>query len=120
MALPVAYSEVLLLFQGVDERDQEVLVVEKSGEQSDSLLNVGPCCVGGLKTRGWVKLLFICVTEVQCIPRTNPFCHLCVSSDLSIEHLIFPSTAFDSAGTFLLHPLYIYIYISLSIPPDSV
>lgn len=65
MALPVAYSEVLLLFQGVDERDQEVLVVEKSGEQSDSLLNVGPCCVGGLKTRGWVKLLFICVTEGQ-------------------------------------------------------
>lgn len=50
--LPVPYSKVLLLLQGVDESDQEVLVVEKSGEQSDSLLNVGPC-VGGLKRRGW-------------------------------------------------------------------
>lgn len=63
--LPVPYSEVLLLLQGVDERDQEVLVVEKSGEQSDSLLNVGPCCVGGLKTGGWVKPLFICVTRTE-------------------------------------------------------
>lgn len=60
--LPVPYSEVLLLLQGVDERDQEVLVVEKSGEQSDSLLNVGPC-VGGLKTRGWVEPLFTCANR---------------------------------------------------------
>lgn len=63
--LPVPHSEVLLLLQSVDERDQEVLVVEKSGEQGDSLLNVGPCCVGGLKTRGWVKPLFICATRPE-------------------------------------------------------
>lgn len=63
--LPVSHSKVLLLFQGVDERDQEVFVVEESGEQSDSLLDVGPCCVGGLKTRWWVKPLFICVTSAE-------------------------------------------------------
>lgn len=49
--LPVPHSKVPLLFQGMDEGDQEVFVVEESGEQSDSLLHVGPCCVGGLKTR---------------------------------------------------------------------
>ncbi len=52
MHLPVSYSKVLLLFQGVDERDQEVLVIEQSGEQSDALLYVRPCCVGGLMTEG--------------------------------------------------------------------
>ena len=50
--LPVSYSKVLLLFQGVDKCDQEVLVVEKSGEHGDALLNVGLCCVGGLMTDG--------------------------------------------------------------------
>lgn len=50
MRLPVSYSKVLLLLQGMDKRDQEVLVIEKSGEQSDALLNVGLCCVGGLMT----------------------------------------------------------------------
>lgn len=50
MSLPVSYGEVLLLFQGMDESDQEVFVVEKRGEQSDALLDVRPCCVGCLKT----------------------------------------------------------------------
>lgn len=63
MGLPVSHSKVLLLFQGVDERDQEVLVIEKSGEQGDALLYVRACCVGGLKTGRWIKLLFICVTS---------------------------------------------------------
>lgn len=52
MHLPVSYSEVLLLLQGVDKRDQEVLVVKKSGEQSDALLYVRLCCVGSLRTEG--------------------------------------------------------------------
>lgn len=43
MYLPVSYSEVLLLLQGMYECDQEVLVIEKSGEQSDALLYVRPC-----------------------------------------------------------------------------
>lgn len=51
MHLPVSYCKVLLLLQSVDECDQEVLVVEESGEQCDALLYVRPCCVGGLKTR---------------------------------------------------------------------
>lgn len=55
MRLPVSHSKVLLLFQGVDERDEEVLVVEQGGEQSDALLHVGPRCVGGLATRGRMK-----------------------------------------------------------------
>lgn len=49
--LPVSNSKVLLLLQGVDKRDEEVLVVEQSGEQSDALLHVRPCCVGGLMTK---------------------------------------------------------------------
>lgn len=50
--LPVSHSKVLLLLQGMDECDQEVLVIEESGEQGDALLNVRPCCVGGLMTKG--------------------------------------------------------------------
>lgn len=36
----------------MDERDQEVFVVEESGEQSDALFYVRPCCIGGLMTEG--------------------------------------------------------------------
>lgn len=50
--LPVSDGKVLLLLQGVHEGDQEVLVVEKSGEQSDALLNVGPRGVVSLQERG--------------------------------------------------------------------
>lgn len=39
----------------------------------------------------------------------NPFHHLSVSSDLSMEHLIFLSTAFDSPGTTLVGPLSMYL-----------
>lgn len=59
MHLPVSYSKVLLLLQGVDKRDEEVLVIEESGEQSDALLHVGPCCVVGLRTHGGMKQLFL-------------------------------------------------------------
>lgn len=59
MHLPVSYSKVLLLFQGVDKRDQEVFVIEKSGKESDPLLYVRPGCVGGLMTEG-EKQLFLC------------------------------------------------------------
>ena len=58
MLLPVSNSEVLLLLQGVDECDQEVLITEESGEQCDALFYVGLCCVGGLMIgddRGQVK-----------------------------------------------------------------
>lgn len=51
MTSPVSHCEVLLLLQGVDERDQEVLVVEQGGEQGDALLHVGPRRVGGLRVR---------------------------------------------------------------------
>ena len=52
MLLPVSYSEVLLLLQGVDKRDQEVFVIEKSGEQSDALLYVRLGCVVLLRAEG--------------------------------------------------------------------
>lgn len=58
MYIPVSHSKVLLLLQGMDKRDKEVLVVEESGEQSDALFDVRPCCVGGLMTeddRGRMK-----------------------------------------------------------------
>lgn len=90
MGLPVSYSKVLLLFQGVDECDQEVLVTEKSGEQSDALLYVRPCCVGGLKTGRWIKQLFICVTSPKVYPSEFISPPL-VSSDPSREHFIFLS-----------------------------
>lgn len=47
--LPVSDGKVLLLLQGVHEGDEEVLVVEKRGEQSDALLHVGPRGVVGLQ-----------------------------------------------------------------------
>lgn len=50
MDLPVSHNKVLLLFQGMNKGDQEVLVIEKSGEESDAFLYVRLCCVGGLKT----------------------------------------------------------------------
>lgn len=43
--LPVSHGKVLLLLQCVHKGDEEVLVVEKSGEQSDALLYIRPCCV---------------------------------------------------------------------------
>lgn len=49
MRLPVSDSKVLLLLQGVHEGDEEVLVVEESGEQRDALLHIRPRGVGGLQ-----------------------------------------------------------------------
>ena len=63
MNSPVSYSKVLLLLQGMDKRDKEVLVVEEGGEQSDALLYVGPCCVGGLMAeddKGQMKQILSC------------------------------------------------------------
>lgn len=49
MGLPVSDDEVLLLFQRMNEGDEEVLVVEKSRKHGDSLLYVGPGGAGGLR-----------------------------------------------------------------------
>lgn len=46
---PVSDGKVLLLLQGVHEGDEEVLVVEKRGEQRDALLHIGPRGVVGLQ-----------------------------------------------------------------------
>lgn len=43
----------------MDERDQEVLVIEQSGEQSDALLYIRPRGVGGLMTDEGMKQLFL-------------------------------------------------------------
>lgn len=83
MSLPVSYGEVLLLFQGVDESDQEVFVVEKSGEQSDALLDVRPCCVGCLKTAKADK------TALYLRDFTSSAAHTCCTAPLpplSIDH----------------------------------
>lgn len=42
VASPVPHGEVLLLLQGMDKDDKEVLVVEQRGEQADPLLHAGP------------------------------------------------------------------------------
>lgn len=39
---PVSYGKVFLLLQRMNKCDQEVFVVEKSGKQRDSLVQVGP------------------------------------------------------------------------------
>lgn len=49
--LPVSDSKVLLLFQRVNEGDEKVLVIEKSGEHGDSLLYIWPGSVGWLRKR---------------------------------------------------------------------
>lgn len=80
--LPVSYSEVLLLLQGVDKRDEEVLIIEESGEQSDALLYVGPCCVGGLMTEGGddtvTSLRDFALTGLPAAPSLIYFTTLCV------------------------------------------
>lgn len=47
--VPVSDSKVLLLFQGMNEGDEEVLVIEESREHGDSLLYIGPGSAGGLR-----------------------------------------------------------------------
>lgn len=49
---PVSYGKVFLLLQRMNEGDQEVFVVEKSGKQRDSLLQVRPHAVRRLTQRG--------------------------------------------------------------------
>lgn len=47
--LPVSDSKVLLLFQRMNKGDEEVLVIEESGEHGNSLLYIWP---GGA---GWLR-----------------------------------------------------------------
>lgn len=49
-----------------------------------------------------------CSAHARCVC-ANPFHHLSVSSDPSVEHFIFLATAFNSAGTSLLRPLSVYL-----------
>lgn len=82
MSLPVSHGKVLLLFQGMDESDQEVFVVEKRGEHSDALLDVRPCCVGCLKTAKVEKTALNLqgfTSQVQRTPAAQPPSPLCPS-----------------------------------------
>lgn len=47
--VPVSDGKVLLLFQCMNKGDEEVLVIEESGEHGDSLLYIGSGSAGGLR-----------------------------------------------------------------------